>query len=98
MSETAVSVQDIEAAERVLAVTYTPQERRLMVGNIEGQIASARLRRGKPLANSVPMACKFDPRLPNFSMPAAQGVFRLSTQAAATLPTNDEDIAYAPAT
>lgn len=67
-----------------------------MIGNIEGQIASARLRRTKPLDNSVPMACKFDPRLPNFSMPAPQGVFRLSASPATPLPADDEDIAYAP--
>ena len=98
MTEPAVSVADIEAAERVLGIVYTPAERALMIGNIEGQIASARLRRTRPIANSTPMASKFDPRLPNFSMPAAQGIFRSSTPPPMPLPNDDEDIAYSPVT
>src|SRR5437899_12070828 len=98
MNDTAVSVADIAAAERILAVSYTATERELMIGNIETQIASAKLRRGKPLANSVPMACRFDPRLPHFRMPRSRGAFRLSSPGALPLPDDDEDIAYAPVT
>jgi len=98
MTEPAVSVADIEAAERVLAITYTARERELMIGNIEGQIASSRLRRAKPIANSVPMASRFDPRLPNFRMPGPLCLLRLRTPAPASLPGDDEDIAFAPVT
>lgn len=88
---------DIEAAERVLGVTYSTSERQQMVDNLEGQIASALLRRAVPLDNAVPMASRFDPRLPGFGMPSANGA-RFSTPAPVALPTSDEDIAFAPIT
>ena len=88
---------DIEAAERVLGVTYSASERQQMLDNLEGQIASAVLRRAAPLDNGVPMASRFDPRLPGFGMPPATGT-RFSTPASTALPTSDEDIAFAPIT
>ncbi|MDR3475551.1 MAG: amidase [Devosia sp.] len=98
MTDPAISVADIEAAERLFGIAYTANERRQMIGNIEAQIGLARRRRSTPLANTVPMATRFDPRLPNFSMPAPQGLFRLSAPASMPLPSDDEDIAFAPIT
>ena len=40
-----VSIADIEGAERLIGVAYTAAEREQMVGNLEGQIASAIARR-----------------------------------------------------
>jgi len=96
MSETALSLADIEAAERLAAVRYTPQERAQMLDNLEGQIASVRLRRAVRLGNDEPMATRFDPRLPNFRMPAAAGPLVFSNPAEVPLPDRDEDIAFAP--
>ena len=70
MNDTVISVDDIEAAERLLGIAYTLRERRQMAGNVEGQIASAQARRAVVLPNTVPMASRFDPRLPTFRMPA----------------------------
>lgn len=92
-----LTTSDVEAAERVLGVTYSASERLQMVDNLEGQIASALLRRAAPLDNAVPMASRFDPRLPGFGMPSAIGA-RFSRPAALALPNNDEDIAFAPIT
>ncbi|MHB1111301.1 MAG: amidase, partial [Devosia sp.] len=69
-----------------------------MVGNLEGQIASARARRAVPLANAAPTASRFDPRLANFRMPAPQGPPRFSGPDAAPLPSDTADIAFAPLT
>ena len=74
-----VSIADIEGAERLVGIAYTPAEREQMVGNFEGQIASAIARRKLRFDNSVPTATRFDPRLPNFRMPAP-GSRRLATQ------------------
>ncbi|HVX81486.1 MAG TPA: amidase [Devosiaceae bacterium] len=98
MNEAAPTISDIEAAERLFGITYTAKERAQMVGSIEAQIASAKLRRKTPLANDMPMAVKFDPRLPTFAMPAPQGVLRFSAPSTAALPASDEDIAFAPVT
>ena len=66
-----------------------------MMGNLQSQIDQARARRAVLLANSVPMAVRFDPRLPGFAMPHGASYLRLSpvTQ---PLPDTDEDIAFAP--
>lgn len=96
MSDHSFTVEDIERAERVVGVAYTPQERQQMLENLEGQIASACARRSVRLANDEPMATRFDPRLPTFSMPAPEDLLCFSEAPAAALPDNDDDIAYAP--
>jgi Asp-tRNA(Asn)/Glu-tRNA(Gln) amidotransferase A subunit family amidase len=88
--------ETIAAAERLLGVTYTAQERAQMLDTIQPQIAAAIRRRQVPLANSVPTASRFDPRLAGFTMPQADGL-RL-TPITAPLPAADEDIAFAPLT
>ncbi len=96
MTKHSFTVEDIEGAERLVGVTYTPQERQQMLENLEGQIASARARRAVRLGNDEPMATRFDPRLPTFAMPAAEGPLRFSEAPASALPDDDEDIAYSP--
>jgi Asp-tRNA(Asn)/Glu-tRNA(Gln) amidotransferase A subunit family amidase len=67
-----VGIADIEGAERVMGVSYTAAERNQMLGNLEGQVTSALARRKVRLDNSVPMASRFDRRLPTFRAPAPQ--------------------------
>jgi Asp-tRNA(Asn)/Glu-tRNA(Gln) amidotransferase A subunit family amidase len=89
-----VSIADIEGAERLLGVAYTAAEREQMVGNLEGQIASAIARRKFPFDNSMPTATRFDPRLQNFRMPAPSSP-RFSRASAQPLPDDERDIAFA---
>ena len=89
-----VSIADIEGAERLVGIAYTAVEREQMVGNLEGQIASAIARRKLRFDNSTPTASRFDPRLPNFRMPA-QGSPRFSRIPVRPLPADDADIAFA---
>ncbi|QBY02456.1 amidase [Rhodophyticola sp. CCM32] len=93
-----LGLEDIQSAERLMGVAYTAGERQLMLDNLEGQIASAVARRAVSLGNDEPMATRFDPRLPNFAMPAAEGPMRFSDKGAAPLPDDDENIAFAPLT
>ncbi|MEX0284589.1 MAG: amidase [Paracoccaceae bacterium] len=93
MSETDISTSDIQAAERLTGIAYTPEERAQMVTTIEAQILQAQARRAMPLDNSVPMASRFDPRLPGFVMPTKQGVSVRADDV--PLPDNDTDIAFA---
>ena len=97
MTQSDISVDIIAAAERLVGVQYSPAERQQMLDNLEGQIASAMQRRAVPLANSVPMAMRFDPRLPGFAMPHGADRVTYSTVTAA-LPEAEEDIAFAPVT
>ncbi|MEW9920103.1 amidase [Marimonas sp. MJW-29] len=88
-----ITEADIAAAEKLLAIAYTAQERAQMVGNLQGQIDSAVARRKVDLPNTVPMSLRFDPRLPGFEMPTADGV--TGSRPDAPLPESDEDIAFA---
>ena len=90
------TLADIEAAERILGIAYTANERSQMVGNLVGQIKSARARRAVPLSNTMPMASRFDPRLPSFRMPAPQGPLRFSAPEPSPVPRDDSDVAFAP--
>ena len=69
-----ITTSDIKSAEKLLGITYSKSEREQMVQNLEGQILSAKLRRGIKLDNTTPMASKFDPRLPGFQMPSRSGI------------------------
>ena len=92
-----ISTSDIAAAEKLMGVSYTAEERDQMVGNLEGQLLSAKARRELPLDNGTPMACRFDPRLPGFVMPHGADMLRPSGRSLA-LPGDDTDIAFAPLT
>jgi hypothetical protein len=78
-----------------MGVAYTAAERRQMLGNLEGQITSALARRKVRLDNFMPMASRFDPRLPTFRTPAPQRALRFSRAAPKAIPHDDEDIAFA---
>ncbi len=97
MTHPALTTALIAAAETVMAVQYTDAERALMLDNLQGQILAAVQRRAVPMANTVPMATRFDPRLPGFTMPHAASALTL-TPVTATLPDADADIAFAPLT
>ena len=97
MTQTDITLDTIAAAERLMGVSYTAAERQQMLDNLEGQIGSAIARRGVALANSVPMATRFDPRLPGFAMPHGADVLFMSDVTAA-MPEAEEDIAFAPIT
>ena len=96
MSERDITIETIEAAEKLMGVRYTLAERRLMLDNLEGQIEAARTRRALPFANDLPMASRFDPRLPGFRAPPPQAPLRPSNADPGPLPESDEEIAFAP--
>ncbi|MEO0767393.1 MAG: amidase [Pseudomonadota bacterium] len=93
----AITLEDIEGAERLLGMAYTATERAQMVGNLDGQRDLAVARRALPLDNATPMACRFDPRLPGFAMPHGADALAFST-VSTPLPSVPEDIAFAPLT
>ena len=97
MSIEPITTDVIASAERLMGVTYTVTERQQMLDNLEGQIAQAQARRAVPLENDVPMAMRFDPRLPGFAMPHGTDALALSP-VTAPLPADDADIAFAPVT
>jgi len=67
LSDSGITIEVIEAAERLMGVSYTLAERQLMLDNLDGQIEAARARRALAFDNDLPMASRFDPRLPGFA-------------------------------
>ena len=90
--------ETIAAAERVMGVRYTEAERAMMQDNLAPQIENARKRRELQFDNDVAPATRFDPRLPGFRPPAPQRPVRWSRPDPGPLPTEEEDIAFAPVT
>ena len=93
MPDAPITEAEIAAAERLAGVTYTAQERAQMVDNLDAQIALNIARRQTELPNAAPMASRFDPRLPGFTMPTESGVTIEVPNA--PLPDTDMDIAFA---
>ncbi len=98
MENTGITIEAIEAAESLVGVTYTRDERALMLDNLDGQIEAARARRALTFENQVPTALRFDPRLPGFRPLPPQVPLRRSAIDPGPLPDSDEDIAFAPVT
>ena len=88
-----IKVSDIASAEKILGIEYSKEEREQMITDLEDQIISTKMRRKNKFSNNVPMASKFDPRLPNFKMPPSLGL--KIRERDDILPDTDEDIAFA---
>lgn len=89
-----VTAHDIEGAERVVGIRYTPAERALMDGAFAEQIFLAQTRRAYVLDDQIAPATVFDPRLPGFSM-RDRGPL-LIPETTSELPEDDDAIAFAP--
>jgi len=98
MSDRTISLSDIAAAEKLVGIEYSRDERELMVDNFEDLIAAAQAQRSVIFPNALPPATTFDPRLPTTVMPAGQKPISVSKIDAGSLPQNDTDIAYSPVT
>jgi Asp-tRNA(Asn)/Glu-tRNA(Gln) amidotransferase A subunit family amidase len=96
-----LTAKDIEAAERVMGIAYSPAERTLVAAGIAEQIGLAASRRADTMRaatdeTDMPPATVFDPRLPGFMQPS-DSVLRLP-HCATPLPDDETDIAFAPVT
>jgi Asp-tRNA(Asn)/Glu-tRNA(Gln) amidotransferase A subunit family amidase len=94
MTDLTIDDATLSAAEHLLGVRYTDAERALMRDNLAEQVELAVRRRAVKLANTLPPATLFDPRLPGFTMPAQSALNR--PRSAPALPEAEVDIAFAP--
>jgi Asp-tRNA(Asn)/Glu-tRNA(Gln) amidotransferase A subunit family amidase len=56
-----IDVETIRCAEEIAGLTFSEDERRLMLDDLQAQMESYRVLRRVPLDNSVPPAIRFDP-------------------------------------
>jgi Asp-tRNA(Asn)/Glu-tRNA(Gln) amidotransferase A subunit family amidase len=90
------STDTIEAAERIMWVEYTPDERWLLVQTLDEQLDLVRKRRALELPFDLGPAVTFDPVLPGTVLPEERGGVRWAPPPGRDLPTADADIAFAP--
>jgi Asp-tRNA(Asn)/Glu-tRNA(Gln) amidotransferase A subunit family amidase len=90
---------DLSVAEKIAAVDYTPEERVLLIDELEDMVDRVRKRRAAvPLENDDAPALTFNPRLPGELYLPQEGTVRLSATEPGPLPAKDSDIAFAPVT
>jgi len=85
-------------AEKLVGVEFTPKERKQMLQGMEDNTKRFKNRRSQELHNALAPATVFDPRFPGVKLVANENKFISSTDAPGRLPSNNEDIAYAPVT
>jgi len=92
----AITEQTIAEAEKLLALEYTPEERRRLAATMQDQIQAAQGVHRLQLPRELQPGLIFDPRLPGVHYPRQLNSVRLAVKAAGPLPKSDADIAYAP--
>ncbi len=85
-------------AEKLAAVEFTEAERAVILTGIKDDVARYQGRRSQALANRLAPATVFDPRLPSMQIDAESHPIVRSEIDPGPLPTDDQDIAYAPVT
>jgi Asp-tRNA(Asn)/Glu-tRNA(Gln) amidotransferase A subunit family amidase len=97
-----VSLDTFAEAEKLVQFPLTEAERAMAAGTWRRTLASVYERRSGPrklaLESSLPPATRWDPLLPGITAGAQQDRFVRSKTAAASLPSPDGDIAFAPLT
>jgi Asp-tRNA(Asn)/Glu-tRNA(Gln) amidotransferase A subunit family amidase len=89
------STDMIAAAERIMGVEYSAEERWLLVQTLDEQLDLIRKRRALDLPFELAPAVTFDPVLPGAVLPEGRGGVRWSPPGR-DLPADDADIAFAP--
>ncbi len=90
-----VTVRAVEQAEKLQGIAFTPDERAMMLEQLEGKLEALAALRAIDMPNALAPALTFDPVLPGKSVGAQKNELKLQPRAPRPLPSNDADIAYA---
>lgn len=85
-------------AEKMAGLTFTDEERELMVEDLNGQLKNYEALRAVPLDNGVAPALQFNPVLPGMTFETEQKPIRMSRVAVSDTPSSLEDAAFWPVT
>jgi Asp-tRNA(Asn)/Glu-tRNA(Gln) amidotransferase A subunit family amidase len=85
----------IADAERLNALSFTDQERAMMLEGLEGALETLAKIRAVELGNHEPPALIFDPKLPRMKVKSQKNILTLGGTQAAPPPKSATDIAYA---
>jgi Asp-tRNA(Asn)/Glu-tRNA(Gln) amidotransferase A subunit family amidase len=93
-----ITLQTIAEAEKLAGVTFTRDERKLILQGMAEEMQRLLARRSLELPNGLAPAPLFDPRLPDIVYDEEPRPFIRSNDATDALPDVAEDIAFAPVT
>lgn len=96
--EPKVTPADLSRAEKVIGVAFTPAERKLMLEVVNEQRANYTAARAIPIANAVPPAYVFDPRLPGMKFETRKRRSKFSRVSVLKVSGNLDDLAFLPVT
>ena len=91
-----ITLEQIKAAEAVAGLSFTDQERELMLDGLQRALADYEAIRAQDLPNSTPPSIRFDPRFAGVSIPQIPARIPASWVPSADVerPASDEDLAF----
>ncbi len=92
--EEQLSLGDVEKAEKLSGMSFTGEERELMLQSLENNLDRYKSMREYSICNSVPPALAFNPLPPGFSPPVQTGEKNFALPENVVLPDNSEELAY----
>lgn len=95
---TPITPETVATAEQLVGLSFTDDERQLMLGGLADFRATYEQVRGFDLPNDLAPALRFDPRLPGMRVSTASRTLEVPLPDTVTRPTNDEELAFLPVT
>jgi len=92
--EPKITATDLSHAEKVIGVTFTASERKLMLSAVTDQRANYAAARAIPIENAVPPAVVFDPRLPGMTFETKKRRSKFSRVSVPKVPSNLDELAF----
>lgn len=89
-----ITVDTITSAEKLAGLSFTPEERDLLLSGLNRLPQSYDALREVPIANSVPPAFRFDPILPGMAFDTEARACVFSDGSAPAVPDNLEEVAF----
>ena len=89
-----ISVETIRCAEELAGLTFTDEQRQLMLEDLQENLGSYEAIRSVPLTNRVPPAVAFDPLPPGVPLPAVPDGTMQRSAVQLARPTADDELAY----
>jgi len=93
-----LSTKDIADAEKIIGLSFTQKERKMMLDNLKRNLSSYKGLTKIDLQNYVPPALQFNPVVPGMSFEKEQKSIIFSADPDIQVPENFEDLAFFPVT
>lgn len=93
-----ITAEVIREAEKVAGITFTPEEREQMLGEVRDHVESYEALQEVHVPNSVAPALDFDPVLPGMELETEDRPLRMSPQSVGEPPASVEELAFEPVT